>query len=138
MRKRKVIAGILLTLAVATMTACGGAKKDYLSDVQEINDFSVAVAEMEDVSEYSDAVTAMEMKTSEGKVIKEDMKKMADVLVEISGMDADSYDEDAVTELYNEMLEIQSEVETHIEDFTNAAEKSGVSDDDLEKMDLEL
>ncbi len=141
MRKKGLVVGMVFAMALTALTACGGdSKENYLSDVQAINDFGVAVSEMEEMSDYADAVKGMEMKTAEGKVIKEDMEELGDYLEQLNDMmeDLENYDEDAATELQDKMEELQDKVEGHVEDFTDAAEKSGVDDEDLEGMDLDF
>ena len=50
--------------------------------------------------------------------------------------DLENYDEEAATELSDKLTELQEKVEEHAEDFKEAAEKSGVEEEDIEEMDL--
>lgn len=140
MRKKLLVVGMVLAMSATALTACGNDKENYLSDVQAINDFGVAVQEIEEIADYADAVAEMDMKTAEGKVLKEDMEELGECLEQLSDMmeDMENYDEDAATELHQKMTDLQEKVEGHVEDFTDAAEKSGVDDKDLEGMDLEF
>lgn len=140
MRKKLLVVGMVFAMSATALTACGNDKENYLSDVQAINDFGVAVQEIEEIADYADAVAEMDMKTAEGKVLKEDMEELGECLEELSGMmeDLDNYDEDAAAELQQKMTDLQTKVEEHVEDFTEAAEKSGVDDEDLEGMDLDF
>lgn len=138
MRKKFLLAGMVLAMSATALTACGNNKEDYLNDLQEINDFGVAMQEMEEISDYADAIAEMEVKTAEGKVIKEDMEEMGDYLEQLNDMmeDLENYDEEAATELSDKLTELQEKVEEHAEDFKEAAEKSGVEEEDIEEMDL--
>ncbi len=141
MKKRVLVVGMVFALAASALTACGGSSKEnYLSDVQAINDFGVAVQEMEEIADYAEAVAGMDMKTEEGKVLKEDMEELGECLEQLSAMmeDLENYDETAAAELQEKMTDLQTKVEEHVEDFTDAAEKSGVDDEDLEGMDLDF
>lgn len=141
MKKKVLVVGMVFALAASALTACGGSSKEnYLSDVQAINDFGVAVQEMEEIADYAEAVAGMDMKTEEGKVLKEDMEELGECLEQLSAMmeDLENYDETAAAELQEKMTDLQTKVEEHVEDFTDAAEKSGVDDEDLEGMDLDF
>lgn len=141
MKKKVLVVGMVFALAASALTACGGSSKEnYLSDVQAINDFGVAVQEMEEIADYAEAVAGMDMKTEEGKVLKEDMEELGECLEQLSAMmeDLENYDETAAAELQEKMTDLQTKVEEHVEDFTDAAENSGVDDEDLEGMDLDF
>lgn len=139
MRKKNFVAGIVLALSLSVLTACGGSsKEDYLSDVEAISAYGEAMSEVEDMADFADAAKDLDVKTAEGKELKKDLEQLGDYMTEFSDMleDIDNVDEDAMEELSNKVTELQETVEEHAQDFQDAAEKAGVSEEDIEDLGL--
>lgn len=98
MKKRSLVAGLALVMALSMsmLTGCGSSKEDYIHDAKEL---------VENIMTPKD----MDMKTSEGKQLKEDYQ------------DAIENPEDADLE----------KLEKDSKDFEEAARDAGVEDDDL-------
>lgn len=139
MRKKNFVAGIVLALSVSVLAACGGgSKQDYLSDIEAISAYGETMSEVEDMTDFADAAKDLDVKTAEGKVLKKDLEQLGDYMTEFSDMmeDIENVDEAAMEDLSNKMTELQETVEEHAQDFVDAAEKAGVSDEDVEDLGL--
>lgn len=137
MRKKSLIAGMVMVMSAMMLNACGGpSKADYKADIETLNTFSEDVVSAADAEEYADAATKMEMKTEEGKVLKEDMEELGDYLSELTEMmeDLDNVDVDAASELEEKVEKLQKEAEEHVDAFTDAAKDAGIKDEDLEDL----
>ena len=101
MKKRSLVAGLALVMTLSMSMLTGCGS----SKEDYIND-------AEQIVENATSPSDMDMKTSEGKTLKKDLEDM---------MDADA---DDAAEMLSDYLE-------HVQDFIDAAEDAGVSDDDL-------
>lgn len=141
MRKKSLVVGMVMVMSAAMLTACGSSKEDYIADVTEISEFSEAVEsvfESMDMDEYDKALDEMDMKTKEGKVVKEDFEEMGDLLSEMLDMaeDWENYDEDKANELDEKLTDLSEKAEDDFDAFEKAAKDSGVEDEDLEDLNL--
>lgn len=141
MKKRGIITGIAVVLATAMITACGGSsKKDYIADVKALSEFTQAVTAMQDMEDYAEAAEDLKMSTKEGKAIQKDMEELGSLLNDFSDLmkDLENYDEEKAAKIEEDMTTLQKKTEKDAEAFEKAARKSGVTDKELEDLDLGL
>lgn len=140
MKKKILVMGMTLVMSAAMLTACGGSSKDdYLADVKAITEFSnsaTTAAATLDMDAYNSALDDLEMKTKEGKALKADMEEMGEILSDAVEMMEDPTDVDAANELQEKMTELTEKAEEDSKAFVEAAEKSGVDDEDVEDLNL--
>ncbi len=140
MKKKILVLGMVSVMLVTMLVGCGASKANYTDDVAAMKSFAEEVESIEDMSDYAKIADKMTMKTDEGKEIKKDLEKLGEYMTELSEIMADleNYDEDAMNELEDKMNELEEKAEKHVEEFGKAAEKSGVSEKDLEDLGLEF
>lgn len=139
MKKKSLLVGAVMVMSAMMLNACGGpSKEDYKSDIKTLNEFTEEFTSLDDMDAYEDAASKLEMKTEEGKVLKEDMKKLGDYMGEMNDMmsDLENVDEDDATKLQEKVEKLEEETEKHVDDFEDAAKDAGVKDEDLEKLGL--
>lgn len=113
-------------------------KKDYLSDFEALAELDEAIADIYDEDDIEDmidimnsAVKRFKPTTSEGKQLKSDAEEMVDILQKMLRYQDD---EDKLTDLYEDLVDISEEYNDHLYDFYDAAEDAGVDEDDLEDL----
>lgn len=141
MKKKSLVLGMVMVMSVAMLNGCGSSKEDYIADVEAIVEFSNSAASSAmslDMDAYKEALDEMDMKTKEGKAIKADMEDMGEILETAADMaeNPSNYDEDDATKLQEDMLEISEKAQEDSEAFVEAAEESGVEEEDLEGLEL--
>lgn len=141
--KRFMAMTMAMVMCVAMLAGCGGSSKDnYLNDLQEIVDMYSELSNLsfddydQIVSDMESAIKGLSMKTSEGKAIKSDLQDMVDVLEDVVAAMED-FDLETITEASERMDKISESADEHMEAFLEAAEKAGVSEDDLDSLDLD-
>lgn len=141
MRKRIMVTVMALMLSISMLAGCGGsAKDDYLSDITEIAEFSQGFENIsDDPAEMVGAVETLlkdlNVKTSEGKAIKDDYQEMVDIL---NTMLNNQDDADALMEALGNLTTIYGKIEDDAEKFVDAAEKAGVDEDDIEELGFDF
>ena len=87
---------------------------------------------------YNSALDDLSMKTKEGKALKADMEEMGDILSDAVDMmeNPADVDEDAANELQEKMTKIAEKAEEDTKAFVEAAEESGVEEEDIEDLNL--
>ena len=141
MKKKSLVLGMVMVMSAAMLNGCGSSKEDYIADVEAIVEFSNSAASSAmslDMDAYNEALDEMDMKTKEGKAIKADMEDMGEILETAADMaeNPSDYDADDATKLQEDMLEISEKAQEDSEAFVEAAEESGVEEEDLEGLEL--
>lgn len=142
MRKKSLVVGMVMVMSAMMLNACGGSsKEDYIADVEAITEFSnsaATAASTLDMDAYNSALDDLSMKTKEGKALKADMEEMGDILSDAVDMmeNPADVDEDAANELQEKMTKIAEKAEEDTKAFVEAAEESGVEEEDVEDLNL--
>lgn len=142
MRKKSLVVGMVMVMSAMMLNACGGSsKEDYIADVEAITEFSNSAATAAtslDMDAYNSALDDLSMKTKEGKALKADMEEMGDILSDAVDMmeNPTDVDEDAANELQEKMTKIAEKAEEDTKAFVEAAEESGVEEEDVEDLNL--
>lgn len=142
MRKKSLVVGMVMVMSAMMLNACGGSsKEDYIADVEAITEFSNSAATAAtslDMDAYNSALDDLSMKTKEGKALKADMEEMGDILSDAVDMmeNPTDVDEDAANELQEKMTKIAEKAEEDTKAFVEAAEESGVEEEDIEDLNL--
>lgn len=142
MRKKSLVVGMVMVMSAMMLNACGGSsKEDYIADVEAITEFSNSAATAAtslDMDAYNSALDDLSMKTKEGKALKADMEEMGDILSDAVDMmeNPADVDEDAANELQEKMTKIAEKAEEDTKAFVEAAEESGVEEEDVEDLNL--
>ncbi|WP_075721894.1 hypothetical protein [Roseburia sp. 499] len=142
MRKKSLVVGMVMVMSAMMLNACGGSsKEDYIADVEAITEFSnsaATAASSLDMDAYNSALDDLSMKTKEGKALKADMEEMGDILSDAVDMmeNPADVDEDAANELQEKMTKIAEKAEEDTKAFVEAAEESGVEEEDVEDLNL--
>lgn len=133
---------MVMVMSAMMLNACGGSsKEDYIADVEAITEFSNSAATAAtslDMDAYNSALDDLSMKTKEGKALKADMEEMGDILSDAVDMmeNPADVDEDAANELQEKMTKIAEKAEEDTKAFVEAAEESGVEEEDIEDLNL--
>lgn len=133
MKKRMYVLGMAAVLSMALFTGCSSAKKDYENDLKELN--GDIAEDLEDPDELKDSIKDWNLKTSEGKAIKEDLMDLMDVLSDAMAIDENT-SEDEVDKLQEDIEKLEDKINDDVDDFKDAAEDAGIDKADL--ADLEF
>lgn len=143
MKKRVLVTGMALAMAMAMLTGCGNAKSDYEADVKALTSYTDSEQlDTEDldkmVDQMQDLVSDLSMKTSEGKDVKKGLQNMVDATEDLVNLLSDDEpDEDKMTELSDKIQDATDEAQDKLKDFKKAAEDAGVSDDLLDELSID-
>lgn len=137
MKKRIMVTVMALMLSISMLAGCGGSSKDdYLNDFNEIAEFYQDMADIsDDPDEIASLLKDMNVKTSEGKAMKDDFQELVNIM---NTMLENQDDADVLMKALGDLSDLYESIEEHAENFVDAAEKAGVSDDDLEDFDFEF
>lgn len=118
------------------------AKANYLYDIKIIAEMA---AEMENIDDSGDPDEMMDLfrnivgelnvKTPEGKAIKDDIQSMVKILEIVLN---DPNDMEKVMQAYTELLNLIDKMESDMENLVEAAENAGIDESDLAELDMIL
>lgn len=144
MKKRVLVTGMALAMAMSMLTGCGSSKKDdYEADVKALTSYTDSdKLDTEDldkmVDQMQDLVSDLSMKTSEGKDVKKSLQNMVDATEDLVNLlSDDDPDQDKMTELSDKIQDATDEAQDTLKDFKKAAEDAGVSDDLLDELSID-
>lgn len=137
MKKRIMVTVMALMLSISMLAGCGGSSKDdYLNDLNEIAEFYQDMAGIsDDPGEMASLLKDMNVKTSEGKAMKDDFQELINIM---NTMLENQDDADVLMKALGDISDLYESIEKHAENFVDAAEKAGVDDDDLEDFDFDF
>lgn len=141
MKKKVLVAGMAMALSMAMLTGCGNAKEDYESDLKELTSYSTSdELDTSDtdkmIEQMNDMVDELDMKTDEGKDVKENLQSMVDATKEVFDSLEDA-DEDAMTEASEKLETITEKAKSSLSKFKDAATDAGVDEDELKNLNLD-
>lgn len=142
MKKRILGTVVALILSFAMLTGCGGgtSEKDYRNDME-----AFAGIDMEDVSDdpqemikdMNSVVKGIKVSTPEGKAVKKDLQDFVDLMDKTLNKAADM-DEDEAMELYNDLMQLISDLGKDMQTFQDAAVEAGVDEAEFGDIDFDL
>lgn len=141
--KKRIIGTIMaLVLSFAMLTGCGGtSEKDYRNDfeafagLEDLEDISDDPEEM--IKDMNSIVKGIKVSTPEGKAVKKDLQDFVDLMDKILNK-MDDLDEGEAMDLYNDLLQLTSDMEKDLKAFQDAAVKAGVDESEFGDLDFDL
>lgn len=149
MKKKRIMTGIIIALSGLIVTGCRSTDEDYQKDLEELlsmgEDLEDAMDkdDMDDLLElYQDAVDDTDVNTREGRAIKDDFKKLSDLIEDTFELIADTdSDEDDRKGLEEDLEDLGEDMEKHLKAFEDAAQNAGLSKEEaetIENLDIEF
>lgn len=139
--KRKVVKmGLALVMSVALLSGCGGG-----SDADNYKNDITAFAALQNVDNtdfeaMSKAVADLDVNTTEGQAVKNDMQELISISQE--AMDAasagESMDADSLTKMQEDVQELTTKIQQDLEAFITAATDAGIDESDMEGLAEDL
>ncbi len=149
MKGKPVMTGMVIALTGLILTGCRSTDEEYKNDLDELLSMGENIEDamdkddMDDMLElYQDAVDDAEVSTREGRTIRDDFKKLSELIEDTYELIADTdSDEDDREELEEDLEDLGEDMEKHLKEFENAAQNAGLSKEEaeeIENLDIEF
>lgn len=140
MKSKVVKMGLAIVMSVSLLAGCGGSSNadNYKNDVKAFA--ALQNVDNTDFEAMSKAVEDLNMSTSEGQSIMDDMMELVnitkDAMESVSG--GEEMDEESLAKLQEDIQAATEKTQTDLQAFIKAAEDAGVDDSDMEGLSEEL
>lgn len=139
--KRKIVkTGLALVMSVSLLAGCGGSSNadNYKNDVKAFA--ALQNVDNTDFEAMSKAVEDLDMNTSEGQSIKDDMMELVnitkDAMEAVAG--GEEMDEESIAKLQEDVQAATEKTQTDLQAFIKAAEDAGVDESNMAGLSEEL
>ena len=140
MKRKMVKMGLAIVMSVSLLAGCGGNSNadNYKNDLKAFA--ALENVDNTDFEAMAKAVEDLDMSTSEGQSIKDDMMELVnitkDAMEAVAG--GEEMDEESVAKLQEDVQAATEKTQTDLQAFIKAAGDAGVDDSDMAGLSEEL